>query len=106
MNREPRMNLKKSENHAIRPAPILIGAKAKARPFDHPLRDRTGVCGASAPPPRRSCKEEPISFLNIPDTYKGKDAKRRRSWDLTPMVMSVMGGIGMGFIGLVFTGQL
>ena len=44
--------------------------------------------------------------LNIPDTYKPKDAKRRRGSDPTPMVMSVMGGIGMGLIGLLCTGQL
>jgi hypothetical protein len=50
--------------------------------------------------------EEPVSFLNIPDTYKVKGAKRSRGSDPTLMVMSIMGGVGMGFIGLVFTGQI
>ena len=47
-----------------------------------------------------------MSFPHIPDTYKVKEAKRRRDSDQTLMVMSVMGGVGMGLIGLVFTGQL
>jgi hypothetical protein len=50
--------------------------------------------------------QEPNSFLNVPDTYKTKQANRRRGSDPTLLVMSVMGGIGMGLIGLMFTGQL
>jgi len=47
-----------------------------------------------------------MSFPNVPDTYKAKWVNRRSATDPTLMVMSVMGGIGMGFIGLMFTGQL
>jgi hypothetical protein len=50
--------------------------------------------------------QEPLSFANIPDTYKTKEADRRRGSDPTLMVMSVMGGIGLGLLGLMFTGQL
>ena len=49
--------------------------------------------------------QEPVSFLNIPDTYKSKEAKRRGSDDPTLMVMSVLAGVGIGFVGLVITGQ-
>ena len=49
---------------------------------------------------------EPMSSLNIPGTRKAKKTTRRRSSDSTLMVMSVMAGIGIGFIGLVFTGQI
>jgi hypothetical protein len=48
MNREPRMKLKGSENHAIRTGPILIGAKVKALlPFDRPFVSHRGVRGLS-----------------------------------------------------------
>jgi len=47
-----------------------------------------------------------MSFANIPDIYKTKEGNRRRGSDPTLMVMSVMGGIGMGLLGLMFTGQL
>ena len=50
--------------------------------------------------------EEPKSFLNVPDTYKAKVAKWHRGSDPTLIVMSVMGGVGMGLIGLMFTGQI
>jgi hypothetical protein len=49
---------------------------------------------------------EAMPVPKIPDTYKAKEANRRRGSDPTLMVMSVMGGIGMGLIGLMFTGQL
>jgi len=50
--------------------------------------------------------QETMSFSNVPDTYKAKSVNRRRATDPTLMVMSVIGGIGMGLIGLMFTGQL
>jgi hypothetical protein len=50
--------------------------------------------------------QEILSFPNLPDTYKAKEAYRRRGSDPTLMVMSVIGGIGMGIIGLLCTGQL
>jgi hypothetical protein len=51
-------------------------------------------------------EQGPMTFANIPDTYKTKEAKRRRGSDPTYLVMSVMVGIGMGLLGLMFTGQL
>jgi len=54
----------------------------------------------------RNGKSEPKSFSIIPDTYKPNEAKRRHGSDPTLMIMSVMAGLGMGFIGLVITGQL
>jgi hypothetical protein len=50
--------------------------------------------------------DETMSSPNIPNTYKVKGANRRRDSDPTLMIMSVMGGVGMGLIGLMFTGQL
>lgn len=50
--------------------------------------------------------EEPKSFLSLPDMYKAKEANRPRGSDPTLIIMSVMGGVGMGLIGLMFTGQL
>ena len=47
-----------------------------------------------------------MAFANIPDNYRAKESNRRHGSDSTLMVMSVMGGIGLGLIGLMFTGQL
>ena len=44
---------------------------------------------------------EPLNIRTSP-----KRRRARRGSDPTPMVMSVMAGIGMGVIGLLCTGQL
>jgi hypothetical protein len=64
------------------------------------------IAGAAMKKIRDTRAEEPMSFINIPNTYKAKEANRRRGSDPTLMVMSVIGGVGMGLIGLLCTGQL
>jgi hypothetical protein len=64
------------------------------------------IAGVAMRKIRHMRAEEPMSFLNIPNAYKAKEANRRRGSDPTPMVMSVIGGVGMGLIGLLCTGQL
>ena len=55
----------------------------------------------------RSVKlERPESVPEIPESYKTKERKRRSDSDPTLMAMSVAAGVGMGFIGLVITGQI
>ena len=46
----------------------------------------------------------PKSFLKVQD--QARVPNRRRDTDSTLMVMAIMGGVGMGVIGLLFTGQI
>jgi hypothetical protein len=64
------------------------------------------IAGVAMKKIRDTRTEEPKSFLNIPNAYKANEANRRRRLDPTLMVMSVMGGVGMGLIGLLSIGQL